>query len=130
MVDITCPECHGQRQRYYIKEDPVGGPPLYWSGEDSTGEATVTILEEPCRTCKGKGWIPATEPIPVIQDGRQIGTVPPNFDPALIKSRTRFYSPRPGDFKREGDTWVASGTLGPGDLDAVPGFVRGEKGNT
>ena len=59
----------------------------------------------------------------VTQYGRQIGTVPPAFDPLFIKSKNYFYDPRPGDFVREGETWIASPKLGPGDLEAVPGFV-------
>lgn len=61
--------------------------------------------------------------IAVMRHGRKIGTVPPAFDPYLIKSKSWLYDPRPGDFRREGDVWIASNTLGPGDLEAVPGFV-------
>ena len=64
-----------------------------------------------------------TERVIVTQHGRKIGTVAPDFDPMFIKSKNYFYDPRPGDFVREGDVWVASRMLGPGDLEAVPGFV-------
>ncbi len=64
-----------------------------------------------------------TEHIVVTQHGRKIGTVPGDFDPFTIKSKNYFYDPRPGDFRRDGDVWIASRMLGPGDLEAVPGFV-------
>ena len=59
----------------------------------------------------------------VMQSGRKVGTVPATFDPMHIKSTSFWYEPRGGDFKREGDVWIANRTLGPGDLEAVPGFV-------
>jgi len=61
--------------------------------------------------------------VDVIQNGRKIGTVPATFEPSAIKSTSFFYSVRHGDFVREGDSWTASWTLGPGDFEAVPGFV-------
>lgn len=64
-----------------------------------------------------------TERIPVIQDGCRVGTVPGYFEPLAIRSESYFYEPRPGDFVRRGDVWVADRLLGPGDLEAVPGFV-------
>lgn len=62
--------------------------------------------------------------LPVTQDGRIVGTLPTDFEPTLIKSRSFLYDPRPGDFVRDGDAWVASRTLGPGDFEAIPGFIR------
>lgn len=59
----------------------------------------------------------------VEQDGRVIGTVPATFDPLHMKSTSLWYEARGGDFVRSGDKWIASRTLGPGDLEAVPGFV-------
>ena len=73
---------------------------------------------------KWYGYEAPTERVPVYQDGQKIGTVPADFDPKFIKSRTFLYEPRPGDFRREGDKWIADKMLGPGDLDAVPGFQR------
>jgi len=64
-----------------------------------------------------------TERIKVVQRGRVVGTLPPDFDPISVKSRSFLYDIRPGDFKRDGDTWIADKTLGPGDLESVPGFV-------
>lgn len=63
----------------------------------------------------------------VMQHGRKVGTVPATFDPMNIKSSSFWYEPRGGDFTREGDVWLASRTLGPGDLEAVPGFVWDRK---
>jgi hypothetical protein len=71
----------------------------------------------------GYGHLLETERVAVFQHGRKVGTVPPNFEPLNIKSNTFMYDVRPGDFKRDGDKWIASRTLGPGDLEAVPGFV-------
>jgi hypothetical protein len=62
------------------------------------------------------GWVP------VYQNGKKIGTVPGTFDPWAIKSRSAFYTPRNGDFIREGKFWVADKMLGPGDFDAIPDF--------
>lgn len=62
--------------------------------------------------------------IPVFQRGRKIGTVPASFEPMAIRSRSFFYDARPGDFTRTADGWEAAATLGPGDLDAVPDFLR------
>lgn len=64
-----------------------------------------------------------TERVPVIFHGRRVGTVPGDFDDRNIKSNSWLYDPRPGDFKREGDSWVVGRTVGPGDLEAVAGFV-------
>jgi hypothetical protein len=65
-----------------------------------------------------------TERLPVIQYGRRIGTMAPDFDPASIRTTSFLYDPRPGDFRREGDTWIAGRTLGASDVDCVAGFVR------
>lgn len=65
-----------------------------------------------------------TKRLPVVQRGREIGTMPPDFDPDFIRSRSWLYEPRPGDFRREGDKWVANQMLGPGDFEAIPGFQR------
>ncbi len=69
------------------------------------------------------GIAPSTGRVPVRQGGRIIGTLPDDFDPLFFKSTNWLYEPRQGDFVfREGE-WVACSKLGPGDLDAVPGFV-------
>jgi hypothetical protein len=75
----------------------------------------------------GYGHLLPTERVPVMQEGRRIGTMEPYFDPLSVKSTSPFYDVREGDFKREGDVWIASRTLGPGDLEAVPGFVWDRK---
>lgn len=61
--------------------------------------------------------------VTVIQDGLRIGTVPADFDPSNIKSRSMMYDVRPGDFRRDGKVWIASSALGFGDLQAVPGLA-------
>lgn len=70
--------------------------------------------------------------VDVIQHGRKIGTVPAVFEPTAIRSTSWLYDVRQGDFVRDGDAWIASRTLGAGDLEAVPGFVwdRSEKDNS
>lgn len=62
--------------------------------------------------------------VDVYQDDRRVGTLPADFDPLSARSRSALYCVRPGDFRREDDRWVASRSLGPGDLDAVVGFSR------
>lgn len=70
------------------------------------------------------GYEPPTERLPVIHHGRRIGTMAPDFDPDNVKSNSPWYDARPGDFVREGDTWVANRTLGASDPDCVVGFLR------
>jgi hypothetical protein len=64
-----------------------------------------------------------TTPVPVFQHGRHVGSVPYDFEPFAIRSRNPLYDPRSGDFRRTAEGWIASNTLGPGDLEAIPGFV-------
>lgn len=64
-------------------------------------------------------------PVPVFQRGERIGTVPADFDPFSIRSTSFFYEPRGGDFVRKSDGWHAHRMLGPGDLEAIPGFTWG-----
>lgn len=63
-----------------------------------------------------------TERVPVFHHGERVGTVPAEFDPAFIKSKSFFYDPRPGDFTRTSEGWQVSHTMGPGDVASVPGF--------
>lgn len=72
----------------------------------------------------GLGEFVPTERLAVMHHGKRVGTMPPDFDPGNMRSISMFYDPRPSDFKRDGDVWVAARTLGPGDLDAISGFVR------
>ena len=64
-----------------------------------------------------------TERVPLFQRGEQIGSMAPTFDPIFIRSTNWLYEPRSGDFRRTEVGWIASDKLGPGDLEAVPGFV-------
>jgi len=60
-------------------------------------------------------WQPDHSPIPVYQSGRMIGTLSQLWDHTTARN-TMMYQPRPGDFRREGDRWIADPMLGPGDL--------------
>lgn len=129
---IGCPECYGRRKMHYITPDK---PDLPCAGTGTLPhEFSAESREEACRTCEGEGRVESSKlgpkfRIKVFQrqsakgELQLVGTVPPHFDPSRIKSTSFMYSPRPGDFTREGDAWVANYTLGPGDLEAVPGFV-------
>ncbi len=119
---ITCPECKGEGQLYYIERPSLSAAALR-PGDDVPVSFTMTRELRVCQRCLGSRCVPATERIPVLQFGARIGTLPPNFDPMRIKSLNVFYSPRPDDFVREGNAWVASRHLGPGDLEAVAGFA-------
>lgn len=68
-----------------------------------------------------------TERVPVMQYGKRIGTLPPDFDPAFARSISFMYDPRPGDFRREGDVWVVGRTMGASDVDCVSGFIRDDQ---
>lgn len=78
------------------------------------------------RLCGGEPFAPGEREkrLSVYQCDREIGTLPAWFDPTMIKSSSPFYDPRPGDFVRDGDRWIAASSLGPGDLAAVPDFKR------
>jgi hypothetical protein len=119
-VQVTCPACRGRKLMDYWADQPLA--PIDVTSVDIA--TTVDILrDQPCRECNGEGKVAATRRIAVMQDGRRIGTVMPSFDPDTINSRNPLYRPRPGDFRREGDVWIAHPMLGNGDLEAVPGFV-------
>lgn len=121
-VEVACPECRGARVMRYI--DPVSMPPIRNVVDmDALATATYSAHEGPCRTCKGAGYVISTERIPVMQDGERIGTLPHDFNPRRVKSTNWLYDMREGDFRLEGGVWIAARTLGPGDLEAVPGFV-------
>lgn len=119
---IMCPECKGQRRRYYI----VRSEPLPITNKPDvilSSDVTIGRRLEDCRSCRGVGRIKQTGRVPVIQDGQRIGSVPAMFDPLAVKSASLLYNPRAGDFRREDDHWIVDSTLGPGDLEAIPGFV-------
>lgn len=62
--------------------------------------------------------------VPVYQRGRLIGSLPYSFHTATFKSKSFLYDQRPGDFKRTRDGgWEVANSMGPGDLEAIPGFV-------
>lgn len=119
---VTCPQCSGRRRYYRPKATPM--PPITNAPHD-VGSVAIAYEREliKCPKCDGSGEIAQTERVPVMQDGRQIGTVPPSFDPQRIESTSPLYDPRAGDFVRAGDAWSAHPMLGDGDLEAVPGFV-------
>lgn len=110
-------------------EDPVDyerGTVTYdiGNGRYATFDARAVQKYGLARLMDAYGIEMPTERVPVIQYGRQIGTMPPDFDPASARSTSFMYDVRPGDFRREGDTWVVGRTLGAGDVDCVAGFIR------
>lgn len=72
----------------------------------------------------GYGDYVPTKRLDVYQNGQKIGSVPPHFDPSVSRTRAWLAESLPGDFRREGDIWVASQAIGPMDFDAIPGFKR------
>lgn len=122
-MKVECPECKGEGRYYRCKPLPL--PEISNAVSNYAVDATYTYEREliECPKCKGARSVERTERVDVMQEGRKIGTVPPSFDPAAIKSTSFMYDPRPGDFRFDGSAWVASNMLGPGDLEAVPGFV-------
>lgn len=113
---MQCAACKGRGKiEHGVMPEPVASVTQY------NPDATFYIEMRHCTACGGSGQHRGR--IPVIQDGRKIGTVPASFDPLSIKSVSRLYTPRAGDFRIGGDGWVANPMLGSGDLEAVPGFV-------
>ncbi len=115
---ITCPECHGRRQ----VERALHNPPalLVWPG--LSRDTVVHRQTVACQRCLGVGTVDAVR-VPVMQGGQRIGYLPSTFDPDNIRCERRWYTPRHGDFKRAGDTWVAAWSLGPGDFEEIHGFL-------
>ena len=62
--------------------------------------------------------------LPVVYEGRIVGTLPASFDMRFAKSKSFLYDFRPGDFTLQDDKWLASSSLGLGDLDCVVEFQR------
>ena len=59
----------------------------------------------------------------VVQSGRVVGTVDPDFSPYSAQSNSMMFDIRPGDFKYVGDQIHANKMLGYGDLLALNGFI-------
>jgi hypothetical protein len=76
------------------------------------------------RLMEAEGITMPTERVPVIQYGRRIGTMPPDFDPVSARSVSFIYDIRPGDFTRTDEGWVVGRTMGASDVDCVAGFIR------
>lgn len=116
---VQCPQCKGRRM---IEVGERGDDTaLDWA--TTTASLSYTKVVKTCDVCNGEGRATATERLPVLQDGRRIGSVPPSFDPTRIRSLSWMYSPRASDFMRGEDAWIAASSLGPGDLEAVAGFL-------
>lgn len=122
--------------RYIVPQPMPDRLPSYDARSLSEATATYSATTEHCRTCKGTGRVQSTARVPMMQEAwatkadgtrertkERIGTVRHDFDPRRIKSTNWLYDPREGDFKLEDGAWVAAYTLGPGDLEAVPGFA-------
>jgi hypothetical protein len=119
---VRCTECMGYGLQQVAVAPKRDLPPMAYS-EIFPGPTSYETKIAPCPMCGGSGTAEQTARVAVMQDGVQIGTLPPTFEPTKIKSVSWLYQPRDGDFKRDGDAWVANSALGPGDLEAVPGFV-------
>jgi hypothetical protein len=106
-------------------ENPITGKITYKISDDQWIDVDPKELAEHgiTKILKMHDIQPPEGRLDVHQSGRKIGTVPATFEPSCIKSQSFFYDPRGGDFKREGNAWIADRALGPGDLDAIPGFV-------
>lgn len=100
-----------------VTYDLGGGQMVRFSVEDIHRYGAKQML-------KSVGVEVSIERVPVFQDGRQVGTLPGDFEPMFLISYSLLYQPRPGDFRMEDEKWVADRMLGTGDLDAVPGFQR------
>lgn len=119
-MKMTCPECNGHRRLYYIVEP---APFVISDKPDEPVDMAIEKRLEDCRRCLGAGHVTITDRMPVMQEGRKVGTVPPTFDPTNIRTNSIMYDPRPGDFVWQNDHWVASPMLGDGDLGVVSGFA-------
>jgi len=53
-----------------------------------------------------------------------VGTVDATFDPDHVRSMSKMYTTRPGDFVRGEKCFIASPSLGYGDLIAVLEFAN------
>lgn len=115
-------------QRINSIEDQMNGVVTYAlsNGQRArfSAQAVAELGAAECMRRIGLAHLIPKERVPVFWCGRRIGTMAPDFDPAAIKSKSFLYDPRPGDFERDGDRWLAAQSLGPGDLDCVPGFQR------
>lgn len=115
-------------KRIESHEDEMRGTVTYELPDGRFTRLDARLVKEHGLTAimRANGIEPPTERLPVIHHGQNVGTMAPDFDPASVRTTSFWYDPRPGDFRREGDTWVAARTLGPGDLDCVQGFVRAD----
>ena len=116
MIKTACPECNGRGRSEQQNPDST------FRAASSAKHATYQTIE--CKRCNGAGRVERTARVPVMQDGFQIGTLPPDFDPMDIRSASFWYVPRFGDFilDEAKNVFIASPNLGPGDLLSVPGF--------
>lgn len=62
--------------------------------------------------------------LPVVQDGKVIGSFPAGFNPRFASSKSFLYDIRPGDFTLESGKWICANNLGGSDVDCVTGFIR------
>lgn len=121
---MKCETCHGRgKQQHGVIDTPSDLVADY--SADSSADRSFRVEWRDCEACDGTGQ---AKRIPVLQDGDRIGTLPAAFNPDHIKSTNWLYTPRRGDFTHgPNGEWLASGMLGPGDLEAVPGFIWDRK---
>lgn len=112
--------------RLVSPRDEFNGTVTYDIGDGRYATFDVRAVERfgLARLLEAYGVEMPTERVPVFRDGRRIGTLPPDFDPAFARSNSFMYDVRPGDFTREGESWVVGRTMGASDVDCVVGFVR------
>jgi hypothetical protein len=97
------------------------------NGRYATFDARAVERYGLARLMEAEGVEMPTERVPVIQYGRRIGTMPPDFDPVSSRSVSFMYDIRPGDFTRTDEGWVVGRTMGASDVDCVAGFIRDDQ---
>lgn len=64
-----------------------------------------------------------TKRVPVLQDGREIGALPPNFDLAHTRFIAKTHVLRTADLRWTGNRWDAHSRLRPSGFERISGFL-------